>query len=293
MKKLLLIVLASCLALEGFSQIHVGMTTAINSSFVLDKGLTSDPRYDAEMTYEFAPVGFSFGVDFTKSFGLQLESILANQGQMFEVLDAAKQVVGQRNVDVSYLQLPLLFKFMGGSDKAARTNFSFGPQLSLLRNGSETLQYAQSIMNIPDEFATLNADGTTYTIIDPSTNQVLTDQATVASEGEGTYNVPAVSKELLSSHAVNEFEKMKNKEFQIAASFGLDVDLGKNLYLNSVIRANYSLSDMRNSDVLEQVKNEGFESLFGKRSNVLVGVQLGLNYVFGGTRSFKSKLASR
>lgn len=288
MKKFLIFFLIAGLALEGYSQVHIGLTTAVNSSFVLDKGLTSDPRYDAEMTYEFAPVGFSFGVDFTKSFGLQLESILANQGQAFEVLDAAKEVVGNRNVDVSYLQLPLLFKFMSGSDKAARTNFSIGPQLSLLRNGSETLEYAESIMSVPDEFASINADGTTYTITDPSTNQVLTKEATKTEQGD--YQVPAMSKELLSSQATNEFERMKNKEFQIAASFGLDIDLGKNLYLNSIIRANYSLTDMRNSDALEQVRNEGFEALFGRRSNMLIGVQLGINYVFSGTRSFKNKM---
>jgi hypothetical protein len=291
MKKLLLFIFISGLAIDSYSQVHFGVTTAINSSFVLDKGLTSDPRYDAEMTYEFAPVGFSFGVDFTKSFGMQLESILANQGQMFEVLDAAKKVVGERNVDVSYLQLPLLFKFMSGSNNAARTNFSIGPQLSLLRNGSETLQYAQSIMSIPDEFASLNEDGTTYTITDPSTNQILTEQATRTEEGN--YQVPAMSRELLSSQATSEFEKMKNKEFQIAASFGVDIDLGKSMYLSSLIRANYSLTDMRNSDMLEQVKNEGFESLFGKRSNVLVGVQLGINYVFGGTRSYKSTISTK
>lgn len=290
MKNFLLLILITGLVTKSFSQVHIGVTTAVNSSFVLDKGITSDPRYDAEMTYEFAPVGFSFGVDFTKSFGMQLESILANQGQMFEVLDVAKQVVGQRNVDVSYLQLPLLFKFMSGSDKAARTNFSIGPQLSLLRNGSETLQYAQSIMSIPDEFASLNDDGT-YTITDPSTNQILTDQATKTEEGN--YQVPAMSRELLSSQSTSEFERMKNKEFQVAASFGVDIDLGKNMYLTSLIRANYSLTDMRNSDVLEQVRNEGFESLFGKRSNVLVGIQIGVNYMFGGTRSYKSIVASK
>lgn len=284
MKKILLLLLIAGTAQNAFSQIHFGLTTAVNSSFVLDKGITSDPRYDAKMTYEFAPIGFSFGIDIGKKFGLQLETIMANQGQVFEVIDAAKKAVGERNIDLSYLQIPLLFKFMNGGNKGARTNFSLGPQLSILRQGSETLQYIQSVMSVPDEYATSNGDEAgTYTITDPSTGDVVTTEATMNAEGD--YNVPAMpTKELLSS----KMDEMKNKEFQIAASFGLDIDLGKHLYLSSVIRANYSLTDMRNGDVIDSIKNDGnFKDLFSKRSNLLVGIQLGLNYVIGGTRSFK------
>ena len=83
----------SCLLVAFFShaQLHFGVTTAVNSSFVLDKGLSEDPRHNSTFTYEFAPVGFAFGVDIGKRFGLQLESIIANQGQVFEVIDAAKE----------------------------------------------------------------------------------------------------------------------------------------------------------------------------------------------------------
>ena len=284
MKRILLLLLVTGLASDAFSQVHFGLTTAVNSSFVLDKGITTDPRYDAQMTYEFAPVGFSFGVDIANKFGLQLETIMANQGQIFEVIDAAKNAVGERKIDLSYVQIPLLFKFMSGSNSGARTNFSLGPQISFLTKGRETLQYVQSIMTIPDEFASYNGDEAgTYTITDPSTGEVITTDATMTPDGD--YNVPAMpSTELLSS----EYNRMKNKEFQIAASFGLDIDLGKHLYLSSVIRANYSLTDMRNGDVIEHLKNDGdIKDLFSKRSNLLVGIQLGLNYTLGLTRSFK------
>ncbi|HEX5172305.1 MAG TPA: hypothetical protein VFW11_24185 [Cyclobacteriaceae bacterium] len=47
-------------------QIHVGLTTAVNATFVLDKGLSEDPRYNSTYTYNVAPIGFNFGVDFTR-----------------------------------------------------------------------------------------------------------------------------------------------------------------------------------------------------------------------------------
>lgn len=283
MKKILLLLLVVGMAPKAFSQIHVGMTTGVNSTFVLDKGITSDPRYDAQMTYEFAPVGFSFGVDIGKTFGLQLETIMAKQGQVFDVLNVAKEIVGKRDIDLSYIQLPLLFKFMSGSNSAARTNFSLGPQISFLTEGSESLRQMSAVMNIPSEYATYNGDEAgTYTITDPSTGEVITENATMTPDGN--YEVPEISQQLLS----DEYNRFKNKEFQIAASFGVDIDLGKHLYLSSLIRANYSLSDMRNGDIIDHLKNDGrVNDLFNKRSNVMVGVQLGINYTFGLTRSFK------
>src|SRR5690606_38344478 len=108
-------------------QIHLGATTAYNATFVLDKGLSEDPRYNSTYTYNFAPIGFSFGVDFSNSFGLSLESILSKQGQIYEIIDVAKKVQGERNIDLTYINLPLLMKFMSSGNGAARANFNIGP----------------------------------------------------------------------------------------------------------------------------------------------------------------------
>src|SRR5690349_991894 len=92
--------------------VHFGATTAINATFVLDKGLTQDPRYDKpEMTYKMAPIGFNFGLDLGRKFGLSLESILSKQGQIYKIIDAAEQIKGQRKIDMSLLQLPMLLRF--------------------------------------------------------------------------------------------------------------------------------------------------------------------------------------
>ncbi|MDX1630205.1 MAG: outer membrane beta-barrel protein, partial [Fulvivirga sp.] len=195
-------------AAVSFGQVHFGLNTAINSTFVLDKGLSEDPRYNSTFTYEFAPIGFSFGVDITKGFGLQLESIIANQGQIYEVINAANEVVGERNIDLRYIQLPLFMKFMSNKDKAARTNFSIGPQLSILSSGVETLDYQAALMEISAEYVSDNGDGT-FTVVDPSTGEVLDPAATAGSEPD-TYNVSAVSgRELLKDEAENKLNEFK------------------------------------------------------------------------------------
>ena len=257
-------------------QVHLGATTAYNATFVLDKGLSEDPRYSSTMTYNMSPIGFNFGVDFSKSFGLSLESIISKQGQIYDVINVAKQVAGERKIDLTYVNLPLLLKFMGGGNGGARANFNIGPQLSLLTDGVESLQTSAGDYEIPDgvDFATIQQD---Y----PSATQ------TPEQAAQGIYTLPSdiPTTDLLTKKA-NDF---KNAEFQIAAAFGLDIDLSKHLFLTTQIRANYSLTDMRNSDVIDLLKSGSVSEIFGQRANLLVGVQVGLHYMFGTTRSFKFK----
>ena len=127
-------------------RVHLGITTALNSTFVLDKGLSEDPRYSAKANFEWAPVGATFGVDFSNRFGLQLESIKAAQGQIYQMIETvqtAQKMIAERNIDLTYLQFPLLMKMMSRSNNAARFNFQAGPQLSLLNSGSETMKFIQ------------------------------------------------------------------------------------------------------------------------------------------------------
>src|SRR5690349_14255762 len=81
----------------GQVSVHVGVTAGYNATFVLDNGLSEATRYKSQMTYNWAPVGFDAGVDFTRGFGLSLEAIMAKQGQLYDIINVADQVVGQRN----------------------------------------------------------------------------------------------------------------------------------------------------------------------------------------------------
>jgi hypothetical protein len=223
------------------------------------------------MTYNTAPIGFNFGVDFTNKFGLSLESILSNQGQIYEVINAAKKISGERKIDLTYMNLPLLVRFMGGGNGAARANFNIGPQVSFLTQASETLQADAGDYTIPNDPKFVIPEGGT-------------------DNGNGTYHIPGVGtpedpKEIYSKSA-NDF---KSTEFQIAAALGLDIDIARHLYLTTQIRANYSLTDMKNGDAWKTLSGSRPQDIFSQRANLLVGIQLGLHYTFGVTRSFKFK----
>jgi hypothetical protein len=253
-------------------QVHFGATTSGNATFVLDKGLAEDPRYNSTYTYNFAPIGLNFGVDLGKKFGITLEGIKSKQGQIYQMIDIAEKVKGERKIDLSYIHLPMLFKFMSGGNAGTRANFNIGPQLSLLTDAREYIQTDAGTYKIPE--------GVEFTSIQQ-------EFPTAVNKGDGTYEIPAnvPSRDLMSKKA-NDF---KNSEFAIAAAFGLDIDLSRHLFLTTQIRANYSLTDMRNGDVIDKIKNGDGGSLFGQRANLLVGIQLGIHYMLGKTRSHKFK----
>jgi len=264
------------LPLMAWSQIHFGAATALNATFVLDEGISEDPRYNSTMTYNWAPIGINFGVDVSRKFGIQLESILSNQGQIYQVIDAAEQIAGQRSIDLQYVNIPLLFKFMNGGSKKARANFNIGPQFSFLTEAKESLSAQAGVDYVIPE-------GMTYEEI--QSNFASFDGEVIPGTASGTYQLESDFYAELDKSA-NTF---KNTEFQIAAAFGVDIDISRNFVLTTQIRANYSLTDMSNEDAFNTVTSGNGSSLLSERANLLVGVQLGLTYVIGGTRFFKGR----
>jgi hypothetical protein len=260
---------------NGQVNVHIGATTAYNATFVLDKGLSGDPRYKPAFTYNWAPIGLNFGVDLSKGFGLSLEGIKSAQGQVYELIDIGKKVAGERKIELEYIHMPLLLRFMGTGTGGARANFNLGPQLSILTDARETIQAQGGEFEIPDgvDFESIKAEF-------PEATQ------TQEQASQGTYSLPEMSPQEILSKKNNDF---RNTEFQIALAFGLDIDLSRHLYLTTQIRANYSLTDMRNGDVIDSIKNGNGSDVFGQRANLLVGIQLGIHYMFGTTRSFKFK----
>ena len=274
MKKVILVAVLFLIMVQIQSKapikFHVGVSTALNSTFVLDKGLKADPRYLSTATYKWAPVGFSFGVDFGRKFGLTLESIKAAQGQYYEVRDAVNQIVGMRNFDMSYLQIPLLLRFMSGGDGLARFNFQIGPQLSIIQSGTEILQYAQSIQQMPDGV--------------PPPDDFIQDF------GGGVYEVPAVDEIISGTDDIQErIFDFQDKEIMLAAAMGVDLDLTRQIYFSVNVRANYSFTDMRGQDLIDYISTGTVSEIFEQRANLAVGLQLSAHWMIGGTRHHNAK----
>lgn len=256
-------------------QAHVGATSAYNATFVLDGGLADDQRYEATATYNWAPFGINIGVDFGRTFCLSVEGIKSMQGQVYELVNVTGDASGERRIELDYIHMPLLAKFISRTTGAARANFSIGPQLSLLTDAREYLHAQAGEFKIPDkvEFESIQSEF-------PNATQ------TTSQAKEGTYSLPDTPAKDILTKKGNDF---RETELQVAVALGVDIDLARHLFLSAQLRANYSLTDMRNGDVIDAVKNGDRSDIFGHRANLLAGFQLGLHYMFGSTRSFKYK----
>ena len=125
-------------------------------------------------------------------------------------------------------------------------------------------------------------EGTNFT-------EILATYPSATQDGEqaalGEYTIPSDinSTELLSREA----DDFRNMEFQIAGAMGLSIDLSKHLMLSTQLRVNYRISDMTNEDALNLVLENDAQQLFAQKAQLTLGLQLGVHYSFGLTRSHK------
>lgn len=275
MKKFFSLAVLFFAALATMGQgLHVGLTTGINSTIILDNGLSEDPRYNSTITMASSPIGINVGYDLTPSFGLTLESILSNQEMIYEIVDVAEQIKGGQEIDLQYIHLPLMLRFLNNSDAKARFNFSIGPQMSLLTAAVESYYVEAGDYKIPTDanFADISA---TYPSATQSPEQAQNGEYSIPSDINAT--------ELLNREA----EDFKQMEFQIAGAMGVNIDLGPHLVLSTLLRANYRITDMTNEDALEYILENNATQLFAQKAQLNLGLQIGIHYSFSVTRAFK------
>ena len=258
---------------------------------MLDKGLSADLGYTRVASFDMAPIGFTFGADFSPRFGLQLEGILTKYNQIYDIKEKVAQAqmtaqnIGQLKFDMSYLSIPMMMKFMGGGEKKARMNFAFGPQLSMLTSGSEQLVLEKIAegkdIAIPD-------------IADPENIDSYISGAQLNQDGSfalpETINPDDFSTDLLQKNAEEKLTSFKNQEFHLVGGLGVDLDVSKNIYISLNIKGDYSFTDMRNGDLIDQLQGGSIKDIFGNRANLAIGAQITVNYMFGGTRAFLAGL---
>ncbi|MDH5382157.1 MAG: PorT family protein [Cyclobacteriaceae bacterium] len=267
------------------AKLHVGASTTVNATFILDEGLNTNPQYVKVTSVNYAPIGMSFGVDFNNSFGLQVESILTFYEQAYNIYETLNNTqIGELKFDLQYLHFPVLFKFMSDNNNKARAHFLVGPQLSYLLQGQETLRLFQSAANqnlaVPD-LVSLGAGDTELPV------------GTVQN-ADGSFLLPGTipqdfQSDLLVKNASDQINAFRNQEIHIVTGFGVDIDLTKDIYLSMLVKADYGFTDMRNGDLIDGLKNSAqstIQELYKKRANLAIGAQISVSYMFGGTRSF-------
>jgi hypothetical protein len=254
-KKLILAFTVMTAVGANAQRLHLGLNTAVTKVYLLENGIHQDPRFTKPESQSWAPIGASIGYEARTGYGLGIDFYLSQLKNTYKILDVDKKEVGQRILSYKYWNLPLMLTHSYNNSGKARLKTDGGAQVSFLSKGREYFQqFADSAkMKLPD-------------------GESLPKGA--INNGDGTYTIPKYE------IAYNSFAQ---RPVSILLGFGMDIDLGSRLLLTLNARAVYTLTDMRNDDLIKGLMNKSvqFQALSYRRTKLVTMVQFGLHYSIG------------
>lgn len=255
MRKLLLVVLLvgslSYTSAQQYSM-SVGLYSGVILPYTIDTGIDKDPRYKEKFQLKYAPVGFSYGMDY-EGFGFLIHPGFFSVGQSYYVVNTSGGHNGLREIDLNYVNVPVSFKvhIINLSFFKVSGVASFGG--AFLVKGEERIRHTDTKLTFP-----------------PQVYPILPAEYVVEYDG---VLVPNVEKYVISSE--EEF-----KPFQIFVGGGLrsDWDVSNHWRVSFDFRLNYGLLDPREDKYINRLKaNKTLYDLPGKRNDMFAQFSVGIS----------------
>ena len=116
------------------SGINFGLSAGVNGSFILHQYTYGAKELPYASTVRLS-VGMNAGYNFTEHLGVAMEMYYSGQGQNYK--DDVGNPPLERHISLSYLQVPLMFKYSAGEGNS-QFYVMAGPQFGFLLNSSIT-----------------------------------------------------------------------------------------------------------------------------------------------------------
>ncbi len=232
---------------------HLGITTGVAATWLVDNRLLEDPNYLDVQTYRRAPIGITFGYHFNDRNGVQVEAVKTMQGADFQIRanDDDETRLGTKNVRLTYWSVPVLFKYTSGAARRTRFEFHGGPQFNFLSSASDINRYDRAgLLRVVQ-------GKTDITEINTRNSGHLVKAGTQAQFGQQ-----------------NDY---RNTTFSAVFGMGVEVKIVGPLYASALVRGSITVNELRSDIGTERVKKFGYEA---KRQSALLGGQIGLHWQF-------------
>lgn len=251
----------SSLAMTGmqsaFSQeVHsLGIFSGFVVPYTWDEGILKDPRYREKYRIKFAPFGVHYGIDF-EGYGLTFDPVIFRTGQYFNVINVSGGDVGERKIDLTYLQVPIGFKLHMIDLHFFKVSFVASAGASYLLSGKETISHSSATLKFPT--GVLPNLPPEYTPTFPGSSEII-------------------------SPAVSNLTMLQKKDFKPIQFFGAigfrsDWDIQETLRISFDFRAHYGILEPRDSDYLERVRNnEAIYDRSGSRRDLFAMLTIGIS----------------
>ncbi|MBK9456958.1 MAG: PorT family protein [Bacteroidetes bacterium] len=248
-------------AAQAQQGIHFGFHGQMNSIWILNQNNYEYSEMDYE--YKFGPNGgLTLGYNWEDNFGIQVEFNYAQMGQDYSDImkdfgptedtskpDLQTKVLTYRYVDLNYLQVPILFKYMEGDTKdAIKYQLLGGLQLGYLLSAEQT--YTADVMNI-----------------DPD------DQKPVDIAPQS--GVP----DFRGNASVNGTDYFQKLDVGLLLDVGADIYVNDKLYFSPSFRGYYGFFDINAKETRNLQPAQG-ENIYLASHNAYIGFSLGINFMF-------------
>jgi hypothetical protein len=236
-------------------EVHsLGIFTGATVPYTWDEGVLKDPRYREKYGVKFAPLGIHYGVDF-EGYGFTFDPVIFQAGQHFNVINVAGGDIGERKVQLTYLQVPVGFKLHMIDLGFFKVSFLASAGAAFMLSGRETISHsaatirfpASVIPNLPPE----------YTPTFPGSTEIIS---------------PAVSNQVM-------LRKSDFNPVQIFGAIGFrsDWDVGETLRISFDFRAHYGVLEPRSNNYLTRVRNnEAIYDRQGARRDLFAMLTIGI-----------------
>jgi len=132
---LLLCFAVSTLSAQKEKKFDIGLQAGYNNTWIINQNNYGLSELDYDSYWGLA-YNLQLGYNFTNELGLFTEIGISNQGQKYDGNMDQYDVV-EREINMSYLNIPVFFKFSYG-ESVARFKLLVGPQFSFLQKAEQT-----------------------------------------------------------------------------------------------------------------------------------------------------------
>lgn len=250
-----------------------GIFGGINVPITIDQGLSNDPRYISKFTLRGTPVGVYYGYD-RPGLGFFVAPNYLTVGQTYIIANTTGGHVGTRDINMSYLSVPVGLKFHLNSMAFFRLSLVAALDFCFLVDGNETVSHSAAKLRYPAGVSVPTDPG--YTVA-----------------YDGVF-VPELSNQVYVS-------KDKFNTFQLFGGIGMrfDLDLSEKWSVMADGRANFGLLEPRTSEYVNQLENPsgpadvqgnpGAPDLYGSRRDIFLSFSLGVARIITTKTKFKAR----
>jgi len=248
-----------------------GVFMGMNFPFTIDQGLQKDTRYYGKFTLRATPVGVSYGYD-KVGHGFVITPSLVKIGQKYLIKNTQGGEVGERNIQMDYLSIPVALKLHLNDLAFFRLSVVASLNFDYLLNGRETITHDPSKLRYPPGV---------IIPIDPGYSVVY----------DGVF-VPNVKEQEYIS-------KDKFKAFQLSAGVGFrsDFDFNEDWSMNFDGRAVFGIFDPRKTEYVNQLKagtaSNPAPDLYGQRRDLYLHATIGVSRIIQIKQKHKAKTSHR